>query len=118
MTRELPNNVPYPAKVALIKDFQRTWGQLCQDVFGSVSKEFHDILTEIMRQRFQRYTLLHSRVKWVFRFVAQNIPMLIHSLQRSAPRTGQSMQRRSAAPPAEPPQARVDALHAEQPLPL
>ena len=63
MTRELPNNVPYPAKVALIKDFQSSWGQLCQDVFDHVCKDFHDMLTELMRERFQRYTLLHSRVK-------------------------------------------------------
>lgn len=55
--------MPYPAKVALIKDFQSSWGQLCQDVFDHVCKDFHDMLTELMRERFQRYTLLHSRVK-------------------------------------------------------
>ncbi|KAH9932350.1 P-loop containing nucleoside triphosphate hydrolase protein [Fomitopsis serialis] len=62
ITRELPNNVPYPAKVALIKDFQSSWGQLCQEVFDNVGKDFQDMLSELMRKKFQRYSLLHSRV--------------------------------------------------------
>ncbi|KAH9830095.1 P-loop containing nucleoside triphosphate hydrolase protein [Rhodofomes roseus] len=62
VTRELPNNVPYPAKVALIKDFQSGWGQLCQHVFNQVGRDFHDVLAELMRHKFQRYNLLHSRV--------------------------------------------------------
>ncbi|KZT66610.1 hypothetical protein DAEQUDRAFT_695305 [Daedalea quercina L-15889] len=60
--RELPNNIPYPAKVALIKDFQITWNSLCQAVFDDVTKHFQETLAQLMREEFQGYSLLHSRV--------------------------------------------------------
>ncbi|KZT66613.1 hypothetical protein DAEQUDRAFT_714663 [Daedalea quercina L-15889] len=61
-TRELPNNVPYPAKLALIKQFQSSWGILCQEVFDTVQRDFKEMLSELSKEKFDRYGFLHSRV--------------------------------------------------------
>ncbi|KAI0350450.1 hypothetical protein OH77DRAFT_1068510 [Trametes cingulata] len=62
VTRELPNNIPYPAKRALIHDFQKTWRTHSIACFGSVQGEFKKSLTDLTRQRFERFPRLKGVV--------------------------------------------------------
>ncbi|OBZ74744.1 Interferon-induced GTP-binding protein Mx1 [Grifola frondosa] len=55
ISRELPNNVPYAAKVSLIQAFQRSWEQDTLACFDNIHKEFQDVLGELIRSRFDLY---------------------------------------------------------------
>ncbi|KAI0820102.1 P-loop containing nucleoside triphosphate hydrolase protein [Trametes gibbosa] len=58
VTRELPNNIPYPAKRSLIEDFQETWTAQTMVCFERVEKEFKTCLMELVRNRFERFSHL------------------------------------------------------------
>ena len=66
MTRELPNNVPYAAKVSLILDFQLTREQSMFKCFDAVQKSVDEFLTRHIDQQFQRYENLKAIVRCVF----------------------------------------------------
>ena len=66
MTRELPNNVPYAAKVSLILDFQLTWEQSMFKCFDAVQRSVDEFLTRHIDQQFQRYGNLKAIVRCVF----------------------------------------------------
>ncbi|KAH9928963.1 P-loop containing nucleoside triphosphate hydrolase protein [Fomitopsis serialis] len=61
-TRELPFNVPYPAKTALIRSFQATWEQASIDCFERIQRYFRYILSQLIRSRFGRFKKLESTV--------------------------------------------------------
>ncbi|KAI0696226.1 P-loop containing nucleoside triphosphate hydrolase protein [Cerioporus squamosus] len=65
VTRELPNNVPYAAKISLILDFQRTWEQSTLRCFEVVQKSVGQFLTSHIDQQFQRYGNLKAIVNSV-----------------------------------------------------
>ncbi|KAI0363541.1 hypothetical protein BV20DRAFT_958073 [Pilatotrama ljubarskyi] len=55
VTRELPNNIPYPAKRSLIHEFQKTWEANTIACFENVQAEFARALTELIHSRFERF---------------------------------------------------------------
>ncbi|PCH44638.1 hypothetical protein WOLCODRAFT_139118 [Wolfiporia cocos MD-104 SS10] len=63
VTRELPYNVPYSAKVALIQDFQKSWGTYSRDCFADVYKEFERTLQKLLQDKFVRFSHLLTRVR-------------------------------------------------------
>lgn len=63
VTRELPNNVPYPVKVHLILAFQRTWQLHSTNCFERVYAAFDKTLAVLMESKFKRYGSLHSRIR-------------------------------------------------------
>ncbi len=63
--RELPNNVPYFAKVALIDDFQAPWKADSQKCFNAIFKAFEKSLLQLINTRFQRYDHLRANVTCV-----------------------------------------------------
>lgn len=65
VTRELPNNVPYAAKVSLIQDFQKSWEQSAIVCFETVQKTVDLFLTERIEKHFQQYGNLKAVVKYV-----------------------------------------------------
>ncbi|GBE86763.1 P-loop containing nucleoside triphosphate hydrolase protein [Sparassis latifolia] len=67
ITRELPNNVPYPAKVALIQAFQNQWDRHSQNCFDAVDTEFQRTLFHIIQTKFERYEHLKTRIQLVMR---------------------------------------------------
>ncbi|KAI0759259.1 P-loop containing nucleoside triphosphate hydrolase protein [Trametes elegans] len=60
VTRELPNNIPYPAKRSLIHDFQQTWALHTTACFDRVQRSFKATLTELIRHRFERFSHLKA----------------------------------------------------------
>ncbi|TFY58284.1 hypothetical protein EVJ58_g6511 [Rhodofomes roseus] len=62
MTRELPFNVPYPAKTALIRSFQTKWEQACLDCFENVQGHFKHTLAQLIHSRFGRFANLENKV--------------------------------------------------------
>ncbi|KAI3619394.1 hypothetical protein WG66_012775 [Moniliophthora roreri] len=63
ITRELPNNVPFEAKVALINDFQQTWRTASIDeCFERVMVSTVGLLTDLVNRRFERHSLLRNDV--------------------------------------------------------
>ncbi|KAH9921275.1 P-loop containing nucleoside triphosphate hydrolase protein [Amylocystis lapponica] len=62
ITRELPNNVPYPAKVALIQQFQHPWEGYSRMCFKAVDKELQQTLATLVQDKFQRYDNLRARI--------------------------------------------------------
>lgn len=60
ITRELPNNVPYAAKRAFIRDFQETWGQHTMICFDRVQETFKSMLAELIKDRFSRFSNLKA----------------------------------------------------------
>lgn len=56
--RELPGNVPYRAKVSLIRDFQTSWEMDSQECFDAVLKNFEKDLFRLVGKRFDRYETL------------------------------------------------------------
>lgn len=66
MTRELPNNVPFEAKVSLIQEFQATWHQTAlQDCYKKVYDLTVNLVVRLMEERFKRHPLLLEGLRWV-----------------------------------------------------
>ena len=65
MTRELPFNVPYPAKTALIRSFQTSWEQKSQACFDRIQRQFRVTLTQIMHAQLGRFKKLEVKVEYV-----------------------------------------------------
>ncbi|TFK89209.1 hypothetical protein K466DRAFT_597995 [Polyporus arcularius HHB13444] len=65
VTRELPNNVPYAAKISLIIDFQRGWEQSTLRCFEAIQRTVDQFLTRHIDQQFQRYGNLKAIVSSV-----------------------------------------------------
>ena len=55
ITRELPNNVPYAAKRAFIRDFQQSWELHAMACFERVQETFKDVLTDVIKEQFIRF---------------------------------------------------------------
>ncbi|KAI0681580.1 P-loop containing nucleoside triphosphate hydrolase protein [Earliella scabrosa] len=62
VTRELPNNVPYAAKVSLIRDFQKTWEQSALACFDAVQRTIDAFLLAQIEQQFRQYGNLKAVV--------------------------------------------------------
>ena len=65
VTRELPNNVPYAAKVSLIRDFQKTWEQSALACFDAVQRTIYAFLLAQIEQQFRQYGNLKAVVRYV-----------------------------------------------------
>lgn len=65
VTRELPFNVPYPAKTALIRSFQTSWEQHSHACFDRIERQFRVTLTQIMRAQLGRFKKLEVKVECV-----------------------------------------------------
>ncbi|CAL1698678.1 unnamed protein product [Somion occarium] len=65
LTRELPNNVPYSAKVALIQHFQTSWKALSARCFEAVHAAFHELLCRLIDSNLSLYAHLEARVRLV-----------------------------------------------------
>ncbi|KAK7676574.1 hypothetical protein QCA50_020450 [Cerrena zonata] len=63
LTRELPNNIPYPAKTVLIQSSQGTWSSDSRRCFDEVHKKLKGTLHELIDDQFSRYEHLRSRLK-------------------------------------------------------
>ena len=63
VTRELPFNVPYPAKTALIRSFQTSWGQHSHACFDRIERQFRVTLTQIMHAQLGRFKKLEVKVE-------------------------------------------------------
>ncbi|CCL98324.1 uncharacterized protein FIBRA_00318 [Fibroporia radiculosa] len=72
ITRELPNNVPYPAKVSLILDFQGSWENLVQCCFQRVYAEYDATVSVLMTNQFGRYENLIMHVKLAIQELLKN----------------------------------------------
>ncbi|KAF8921041.1 P-loop containing nucleoside triphosphate hydrolase protein [Mucidula mucida] len=63
MTRELPNNVPFEAKAALILKFQDTWPEATATCFTRVETNLARVLFKYTEDNFSRYAVLHGHMK-------------------------------------------------------
>ncbi|KAI0066060.1 P-loop containing nucleoside triphosphate hydrolase protein [Artomyces pyxidatus] len=63
ITRELPNNVPFSAKVTLIKAFQEKWDDAATRCFSSVVAETEQALLTCAKIKFGRWDHLHSMIR-------------------------------------------------------
>ncbi|EMD31064.1 hypothetical protein CERSUDRAFT_60537 [Gelatoporia subvermispora B] len=61
--RYLPNNIPYPAKVELIRAAQSTWEEKSHHCFDAVHKECLKTMMDLIGGRFSRYENLRTRVR-------------------------------------------------------
>ncbi|KAI0758724.1 P-loop containing nucleoside triphosphate hydrolase protein [Fomes fomentarius] len=77
ITRELPNNVPYAAKRAFIRDFQETWGQHTMICFDRVQETFKSMLAELIKDRFSRFSNLKAVIA----------PIIMEQLQHHSEQT-------------------------------
>ncbi|EPQ51165.1 hypothetical protein GLOTRDRAFT_141261 [Gloeophyllum trabeum ATCC 11539] len=59
ITRELPDDVPFPCKVSLIKAFQTTWRPSAMVCFERVRASVINLLHDMMKDQFDRYDALH-----------------------------------------------------------
>ncbi|KAI0743151.1 P-loop containing nucleoside triphosphate hydrolase protein [Daedaleopsis nitida] len=62
MTRELPGNVPYAAKLALFQAFQHSWEQSALGCFVEVQDVFKERIAVLVREYFERYANLKAIV--------------------------------------------------------
>ncbi|KAL4244709.1 hypothetical protein ABKN59_010897 [Abortiporus biennis] len=60
--RELPNNVPYNAKVSLIKQFQRSWEDSTHECAETIRNMFQETLSKVIAEGFGQYKSLETRV--------------------------------------------------------
>ena len=65
ITRELPDNIPFQAKVALITSFQSNWESSTKECFDVVREATSKMLFECSAREFRRYPKLHQLVKSV-----------------------------------------------------
>lgn len=64
MTRELPNNVPFEAKVALILKFQEHWAAVAQQCFETLQVNMERLLFKYVDDEFSRYHILNGHMKY------------------------------------------------------
>ncbi|THH32770.1 hypothetical protein EUX98_g1377 [Antrodiella citrinella] len=62
LTRELPNNVPYSAKVALIRKMQTTWEHHSNTCLNAVQTRLEAVVTQLIHARFERYEVLKAKL--------------------------------------------------------
>lgn len=62
ITRELPDDVPFPCKVTLIKSYQGAWSGLAKTCFKSVKESTLNCLTMQVEEKFGPYTALKNRI--------------------------------------------------------
>ncbi|KAI0706855.1 P-loop containing nucleoside triphosphate hydrolase protein [Cerioporus squamosus] len=62
ITRELPGNVPYAAKLALLQDFQNTWHASASGCFDEVQDAFKESVKSLVHEYFERYNALKTVV--------------------------------------------------------
>ncbi|KAH9854523.1 P-loop containing nucleoside triphosphate hydrolase protein [Lenzites betulinus] len=60
VTRELPGNVPYAAKVSLIQTFQQGWEVIARECFEEVHDIFKDTVADVIHEEFDRYSNLKA----------------------------------------------------------
>ncbi|KAF5317462.1 hypothetical protein D9758_018043 [Tetrapyrgos nigripes] len=73
ITRELPNNVPFEAKVALITNFQTTWPSAAEKCFSSVEKATMRLLLKMIDENFGRFDMLRANIRsLVYELVAKH----------------------------------------------
>lgn len=65
--KELPGNVPYGAKVSMIRDFQASWELDSRKCFDDVFRAFNNALSRLVQDRFDRYESLRFHVRYVAR---------------------------------------------------
>jgi hypothetical protein len=58
VARELPNNVPFPAKERLIVDFQQKWGELMGDCFNTIKSATKYAIGACIDKNFRRFEKL------------------------------------------------------------
>ncbi|THH14151.1 hypothetical protein EW146_g6152 [Bondarzewia mesenterica] len=63
VTRQLPNNVPFPAKTSLIVEFQSKWADAANACFSRVREITMRVLLECVKSRFGRWANLHAQVR-------------------------------------------------------
>ena len=63
MTRELPNNTPYIAKVSLIKDFQKEWPKCTNAVVEGIHKLLKATGVRLIHETFGPFNHLEPKVK-------------------------------------------------------
>ncbi|PBK78407.1 hypothetical protein ARMSODRAFT_947314 [Armillaria solidipes] len=63
LTRELPNNVPFEAKVELINAFQATWHASVMNCFNRVQGCTYEVLMKCIEKDFSRYVILQGHLK-------------------------------------------------------
>ncbi|KAK0239883.1 P-loop containing nucleoside triphosphate hydrolase protein [Armillaria nabsnona] len=63
LTRELPNNVPFEAKVELINAFQATWLASVMNCFNRVQGSTYKVLMKCIEKDFSRYVILQGHLK-------------------------------------------------------
>ncbi|TFY83071.1 hypothetical protein EWM64_g941 [Hericium alpestre] len=63
MTRELPNNVPFSAKVSLIKEFQYRWPEAAKACFSAVHDNLMRQLLACVHSDFGRWESLHGQIR-------------------------------------------------------
>ncbi|KAK7467517.1 hypothetical protein VKT23_004571 [Stygiomarasmius scandens] len=63
ITRELPDNIPFEAKVALIQSFQYTWPSVVEQCFNDVEKSFRTLLLTTIDRHFARYEILRAQLR-------------------------------------------------------
>lgn len=62
LTRELPGDVPFGAKVTLMLQFQATWKDLAKTCFSEVRSVMSIVLTKCLEQIIGRFHLLHGQL--------------------------------------------------------
>lgn len=65
VTRELPGNIPYEAKVKLIQAYQTAWKRHVQSCFDAVRANIRSTLDEFIKSHFGRYLRLASQMRCV-----------------------------------------------------
>ncbi|KAK0196875.1 P-loop containing nucleoside triphosphate hydrolase protein [Armillaria mellea] len=63
LTRELPNNVPFEAKVELINAFQANWRTSVMNCFNRVQGCTYEVLMKCIEKGFSRYVILQGHLK-------------------------------------------------------
>jgi hypothetical protein len=64
ITRELPDNIPFEAKVSLIESFQRSWGPATKTCFHRVRDATLKTLYEVINKQFERYVNLQNQLRY------------------------------------------------------
>ena len=63
ITRELPGNVPYAAKLSLFRGFQDSWEGSALSCFERVQEVFQAALSALIQKYFERYGNLMATVR-------------------------------------------------------
>ncbi|KAF4571329.1 ASTRA complex subunit [Pleurotus pulmonarius] len=63
ITRQLPGNVPFSTKVALIQKYQDKWSSFVDQCFDKVQTKYAGFLSRLIEQHFVRHASLVQRLK-------------------------------------------------------